>query len=115
MWTRINGLAAFTTLVTVIPLGVVAFIFNEIVAEEPPIQFLYAAGVSFAVSLVVLIGISFLTGPPSDPERVREVTWSPQFWHEETEHLRGTPLWKNYRFWSVALVISTAIIVFIFR
>lgn len=115
MWTRINGLAAFTTLVTVIPLGVVAFIFNEIVAEEPPIQFLYAAGVSFAVSLVVLIGISFLTGPPSDPERVREVTWSPQFWHEETEHLRGMPLWKNYRFWSVALVISTAIIVFIFR
>lgn len=114
MWPRINGIAAFTTLVTLVPLGVFFFILNEVIPEEAPLQFLYAAGVSFAASLVLLIGISLLTAPP-DRERVREVTWSPQFWHEETEELRGMPLWKNYRFWSVALLISTAIIVFIFR
>lgn len=114
MWTRVNGLAAFTTLVTVVPLGVLFFILNEVIPESAPIQFLYAAGISFAVSLVMLIGISLATGAPSDPERVREVTWSPQYWREESEHLRGMPLWKNYRFWSVALLISTAIIVIIF-
>lgn len=114
MWPRINGLAAFTTLVTMVPLGVLFFILNEVIPDEAPLQFLYAAGVSFAASLILLIGISLLTGAPADQERVREVTWSPQFWHEETEELRGMPLWKNYRFWAVALLISTAIIVIIF-
>lgn len=115
MWTRINGLAAFTTLITMIPLGVLFFILNEVMPDSAPIQFLYAAGISFGVSAVLLVGISFLTGGPQDPERVREVTWSPQYWREETEELRGMPLWKNYRLWAVALLISTAIIVFIFR
>jgi SSS family solute:Na+ symporter len=114
LWPRINGLAAFVTLVGMIPLGVFFFIINEVIPDSAPIQFLYAAGISFAVSATVLIGISLLTGPPRDMERVREVTWSTEYWTQETEELRGTPLWKNYRFWAVALLISTAVIVVIF-
>lgn len=114
MWPRITATAAFTTLVTLVPLGVLFFIVNEILPEEAPIQFLYAAGVSFAISLIFLVGISLLQDAP-DRERVREVTWDPSFWRQETEELRGKRLLLNYRFWSVALLISTAIIVFIFR
>jgi SSS family solute:Na+ symporter len=118
MWPRITATAAFTTLVTVIPLGVVFFIVNEVVLTralgEAPIQFLYAAGISFAMAVVFLIGISLLQSPP-DRESIRDVTWDPSYWREDTEELRGKPLLLNYRFWSVALLISTAIIVFIFR
>lgn len=113
-WKRITATAAFTTLVTVIPLGIVGFVFNQLLRDEALIQFLYAGGIMFAVSLIVLIGVSFLQSPP-DPESIEEVTWDTSFWRAETEELRGKPLLKNYRFWSVALLISTFIIVFIFR
>jgi SSS family solute:Na+ symporter len=114
MWTRITATAAFTTLVTMVPLGILFFIFSTFILDEAPIQFLYVGGIMFGLSLILLIGISLLGAAP-DRERVQEVTWSPQLWREETEELRGMPLWKNYRFWSVALLISTFIIVFIFR
>jgi len=114
MWSRITATAAFTTLVTVVPLGVISFIVVQFGFEEAPIQFLYVGGIVFGISVALLVGISLLQSEP-DREQIREVTWSPQIWREETEELRGQPLWKNYRFWSVALLISTAIIVFIFR
>ena len=118
MWSRITATAAFTTFVTMIPLGVVFFIINEVVLTrtlgEAPIQFLYAAIISFAVAVVALVGISLLQSPP-DRESIRDVTWDPSYWREETEELRGKPLLLNHRFWAVTLLISTFVIVFIFR
>jgi SSS family solute:Na+ symporter len=114
MWKRINANAAFFTLITLIPLGVVLFVLNEIIAEEPPLQFLYVAGISFVVSLLMLTVISVLGYRP-DPEKTEELTWQPRFWREETEELRGKPLWQNYRFLSIVMLVSTIVIVFIFR
>jgi SSS family solute:Na+ symporter len=114
MWTRITATAAFFTLVTMVPIGIVSFYIANFVLSEPPIQFLYVGGIVFGISMTLLIGISLLGSAP-DREQLQEVTWSPQIWRQETEELRGVPLWKNYRFWSVALLISTFIIVFIFR
>lgn len=113
LWPRINGTAAFVTLITFVPLGVVVFIVNEILGMIS-IQFLYMSGIWFALSVTSLVTISLLGSRP-DPERVSELTWRPEFWRQETEELRGKPLWQNYRFWAVTLLISTFIIVFIFR
>ncbi len=113
IWTRVNRHGAFCTLATIIPLGAVFFILNEVM-EVFSIQFLYAAAISFVLSLVVLIGISLLTEVP-DREQVEDLTWRPAYWRRDTEELRGKPLIQNYRFWAVALLISALIVVFIFR
>lgn len=113
MWTRITSTAGFVTLVTMVPLGAVGFVLIQILGLIQ-IQFLYVAGISLVISLLLLVGISLL-GESPNRERLQNVTWQPYIWREETEELRGKPLYQNYRFWSVALLISTAIIVFIFR
>ncbi|MGF1473844.1 MAG: sodium:solute symporter [Rubrobacteraceae bacterium] len=112
-WGRVNQYGAITTLAVGIPLGVVGFVLNEILGVFA-IQFLYAAGISFATSLVLLTVVSLLSAPPPR-EQVEELTWRPALWREETEEVRGTPLWKNYRFLSIVLLISTVTIVYIFR
>ena len=63
MWTRFNRHGAFWTLATIIPVGAVFFILNEVMGVFN-IQFLYAAAISFVISLVVLIGVSLLTAAP---------------------------------------------------
>ncbi|MEW6638422.1 MAG: sodium/solute symporter [Actinomycetota bacterium] len=112
---RINATAAFVTLVTVIPIGIVMFVLNAILQVfGEPIHFLYVAGISFATSVVLLVVISLL-GETPDLEKTEEYTWKPRYWREESEELRGKPLWKNYRFLSIVLLVSTFVIVFIFR
>ncbi|AHY47590.1 sss: transporter, solute:sodium symporter (SSS) family [Rubrobacter radiotolerans] len=113
MWTRINANAAFYTLVILIPLGVVMFIVNEVFGTFT-IQFLYVAGISFAVSLTMLTVISLLGYRP-DPEKTEDLTWKPQYWREETRELQGKPLWQNFRFLSIVMLVSTIVIVYIFR
>jgi solute:Na+ symporter, SSS family len=51
-----------------------------------------------------------VTAPPSE-EQVTSLTWSPRLWHEESEELRGKPAWQNYRYLSIALLLTTAVIV----
>ncbi|CAN5680405.1 hypothetical protein BH24ACT22_BH24ACT22_18620 [soil metagenome] len=113
LWTRVNRHGAFWALATNIPLGAVFFILNEVM-EVFSIQFLYAAAISFVLSLIVLIGVSLLTGAP-DREQVEDLTWRPAYWRRDTEELRGKPLYQNYRFWAVTLLISAFVVVFIFR
>lgn len=111
MWNRTSAAAAFTTLSTMIPFGVVAFVFTQIPALQVfEIQFLYAAGVSFALSILVLVGVSLVTAPPSR-EVVENLTWRPELWRIETEELRGTPWYLNYRYLSIALLVTTAAVV----
>lgn len=35
------------------------------------------------------------------------MTWTPQTWRDETEELKGKPLWKNHRVLSAILVVAT--------
>lgn len=113
MWKRINASAAFFTLIIMIPLGVVMFVVNEIL-EVFTIQFLYVAGLSLLVSLVMLTVISLL-GTRPDPVKTEELTWQTRYWREETQELRGKPLLTNYRFLSIVMIVSTLVIVYIFR
>ncbi|MDQ4106534.1 MAG: sodium:solute symporter [Actinomycetota bacterium] len=112
MWTRVNRHGAFWTLATVIPAGAFFFILNEVMGVFG-IQFLYAAAISFVVSLVILIGVSLLTAAPGR-EKVEDLTWRREYWNRDTEELRGKPLYLNYRFWAVTLLISAFTVVVIF-
>jgi len=110
-WNRTSATAAFTTLATMIPLGVVGFVFTQIPSTQIfEIQFLYGAGVSFALSILLLVAVSLVTAPPS-AEVVENLTWRPELWRKETEELRGTPWYLNYRYMSIALLVVTGIVV----
>ncbi|MFC5043360.1 sodium:solute symporter [Ornithinimicrobium kibberense] len=105
-WRRTTATAAFLTLVVMQPLGLAMFLLVE-VNGLVPLQFLYAAGISFALSLAMLVGISLL-GPAVDEEKADELTWKNEYWAEETAELKGTPVWANYRVLSVVLLAATA-------
>lgn len=111
-WPRANGTGAFATLVIGVAVGIIGFITNE-VAGLIDVHFLYANGALNLFSAIVIVVASLATAPPD--AATREMTWSPRLWTEESERLKDVPLWKNYRVISVALLITTAIIVYIYR
>jgi SSS family solute:Na+ symporter len=112
-WKRISATAAFLTLVIMQPVGLAAFILTQVLPEEPSIQFLYAAGISLALSVALLVLISLL-GPSPDESKTAELTWKHEYWAEESKELKGTPFWANYRYLSIGLLALTAVIVVIF-
>ena len=115
MWTRITANAAFVTLAGMIPLGVFMFILGPVFGVFlADIQFLYFAGLLLVSSIIVLVGVSLL-GEAPDREKTEDLTWGTEYWRQETRELQGTPLLLNYRFLSIVLLVSTFIIVFIFR
>lgn len=110
MWKRITATAAFFTMIIMQPAGLLAFVFTQVLPEEPTIQFLYASGLNLAGSLILLIGISLLGSAP-DPKKTDELTWKSIYWHEETKHLKTVPTWANYRWQTVLMLAVTAVLV----
>jgi SSS family solute:Na+ symporter len=109
LWKRATKQAAFFTLATLLPLGAVAFVFVQVLGFVE-IQFLYAAGIMFASGMLMMLVISLLT--PAPPREVTDqLVWHPRLWREETEELRGKPWYQNYRYWSILLLIVTAVVV----
>jgi SSS family solute:Na+ symporter len=90
-------------------LGIAGFVANE-VFRFSSIQFLYAAGISFAASCLILVGVSLATSPPPQ-EKVEGLTWKRETWAEESRALENTPVYLNYRYLSLALLGVTAAVV----
>lgn len=74
----------------------------------PIIHFLYVAPIVFAVSAAALLLVSVLT-PPPDAGRVRELTWS-RHRHGDTPK-DAVSFFKDYRYLSIALLITTFLFV----
>lgn len=107
LWRRMTATAAFLTLIIMQPLGLLGFILTQVLPEEPTIQFLYASGISLLLSVLLIVGISLATKAP-DPEQIDELTWKKKYWREESETLKGTPIWANYRVLSGVMLAATA-------
>lgn len=75
-----------------------------VAAGAPVVHFLYVAPIVFAVSAAALIGVSLAT-PAPDPARIRELTWSRSMFHDHA--LDEVPFYKNYRYLSLALLLTT--------
>ena len=112
---RINATAAFTTLAVMQPLGVAAFVVTQVLPDEPTIQFLYAAGISLAMSVILLLVISAI-GETPDTSKTGELTWDKRYWTDETTRLKEqkVPLWTNYRVLSVVLLVCTTGLVWLY-
>ena len=105
-WKRMNATAAFLTLVVMQPLGFVAFLLIE-VNGLLGLQFLYAAGIIFVLSVLLLTVVS-VVGETPDLEKTDELTWKRKYWSDETRELRGTPIWANYRVLTAIMLVTTA-------
>ncbi|MGF1471000.1 MAG: sodium:solute symporter [Rubrobacteraceae bacterium] len=105
-WSRINRHGAFYTLVIGVPLGIVGFVVNE-VFRLSSIQFLYASGISFAASCLVLVTLSLATEPPPE-DKTEGLTWKRALWTAESRALADRPFYLNYRYHALALILATA-------
>ncbi|AYY14541.1 sodium:solute symporter [Actinobacteria bacterium YIM 96077] len=104
-WHRATAPASFITLVIGFPVGLAAFIANEIVGVID-IQFLYLTGLMLAFSIAIFVSVTVATEPPPR-EHIRDVIWSRATMRQETHDLREVPLWRNHRVYAVGLIIVT--------
>ena len=80
-------------------------------AGAPVLHFLYIAPIVFIISLAALVAVSLVTRVP-DTEHTRGLTWSPDYFAEETRALENVPFYKNYRYLSGVLLAAIAASVF---
>ena len=110
-WAQANRHGAFVTLLLGVGLGVF-FVLNEILGVFA-IQFLYAAGISLVMSVLILVGVSLATEPPP-ADKTEELTWNASYWHAETEALKDLAWWQDYRYHSILLALCTVVILYFF-
>ena len=84
-----------------------------VAAGAPVLHFLYLAPLLLVVSILVIVGVS-LSGEKPDPETVRELTWTPAFFREETKELAALPWYQNYRYQTVGMLVLIALFVGMF-
>ncbi|MGY1747785.1 sodium:solute symporter family transporter [Modestobacter sp. SYSU DS0511] len=108
-WKRATSRAAFWTFVVVIPLGLVGFVTGEIF-DLHGVQFLYATGIMFLLSVVSLVGISLVT-EPRPAEEIAGVVFDRSTWREESAELRDKPWYRNYRYLALGLGVFTVAVV----
>jgi solute:Na+ symporter, SSS family len=104
--------AAFWTMLLGIPIGLVGFVFGELL-EVWNIQFLYGAGIMLVVSLVIHWGIT-LTSPAPDLADKQDIVWTRETWRQESQELSEKPFWQNYRYLAAGLVVITIAMVSLF-
>jgi SSS family solute:Na+ symporter len=107
-WKRSNGHGAFAAVIV----GSILTIYF-ILQPELGIHYLYIAMILFVICNLTIILVSHLSTPPTD-EQVRAYTWSIQLYMEETKFLKKFPIYTNYRFWAVILMLCISIILAIY-
>ena len=74
------------------------------------IHFLTMATIMWILCMIVHIGVSLATPPPTQ-EQVDTLTWNSKLFTAETEELKSLPWYKNYRYLAIILLIITIIVV----
>ncbi len=110
-WKGANARGAWHGVLVGTAAGALLFTANVILGWTD-LHFLYVGPLLFAVSTAVLV-LSSRRGPPASPS-ARELVWTPAFYAAESIRLRELPAWKNYRWWSLALLACTALLVWFF-
>ena len=105
-WRRANAPGAFATIVVGVPLGVVGWLLVEVM-DLVDFQFLYACGVLFALSLLVMAVAALVARDRVEEEKLSH-TWTPALWREESRQLRGVPWYANHRVLAAGLLAISA-------
>ena len=105
-WSRANKEGGFATIVVGVASAILLFIANEILAWTD-IHFLLVAPILFVVCCVTMIVGSLRFDPP-DAVAVAQYMWTPDTYRRESAELEGTPLYANYRFLALLIVVISA-------
>jgi len=108
-WKRANSFGAGCALVIGTGLSLGLFLGGEIF-HLIPLHFLESAFVIFAVSALSLITGSALR-PAPDQAAISALMFTRAIWQRETAQLRSVPVYKNYRYLSLALLALTLLVV----
>ena len=114
-WRRANGQGAFAAIIVG---GIIAVfgIASTITGADnifTQIHFLYIAGITLAISILIVISVSLLTTPP-DNEKVESYIWTKKMYNAETEELKSMPWYQNYRILSLIILAVMVLIIGIF-
>jgi len=106
-WKRANALGAHCAILAGVLVAIALFVAKllELIAFNN----LYAAPVTLAASALGLVLGSLQSPPP--PTGTESLIWTPQSFEAETEELSKRPRWQNFRIQSVALILTTALII----
>jgi len=104
-WRRGNRHAAYWTLVGGHSLSAVIFVLAQ--ADIVTLHFTITAGILTMVSMIIFAFIS-LTGEKPSPKNIDGVVWKPKDLLPEDP---DTPLLKDYRFYSVVVILLTTALV----
>ncbi len=74
-----------------------------VAAGVPVLHFLYLPPILLIISVIAMVVTSLLQPPPASAE-VEGVTWSPEFFRQESRELSGLPWYKNYRVQALGLL-----------
>jgi solute:Na+ symporter, SSS family len=112
-WRGANADGAAVTLVLGSLCGVALFLVN-VVLLWTHLHFLYVAPILTALDAVLLIGVS-LYRPAISSARSEATMWKLNYADAERARLENVPLWQDYRFLALGLLLLTAAVVFAFR
>ncbi|MEO0881950.1 MAG: sodium:solute symporter [Pseudomonadota bacterium] len=112
-WSRANASGGFACVVTGLALGIAGFIVIEVLGWVS-LHFLYMAPLLFVACVMAIIAGSLATAPPPK-DAVEAYIWSPSVFADETSELAAKPIWQNYRYQAIALLLLTTAIVIMFR
>lgn len=108
-WKRANRFGAGCGLVIGSALSIGLFLGGEIF-DLIPLHFLEAAFVIFAASALSLVAGSYLR-PAPDWNNISGLMFTRAVWQRETAQLRTMPIYKNYRYLSLGLLVLTLVVV----
>jgi len=111
-WKRANGTGAFVSLLAggAFAIFMILSMTYDIVPYLNEIHFLAKANLLFVISILVHVLVSVGSSPP-DPLKVAEYTYRKKLFVQETEELKGSPWYRNYRILAIILLVITALLV----
>lgn len=77
-------------------------------------HFLLTVPYYLIVSMLVMIIVSYFT-PAPNYELIKPYVWTREFFIEETKQLKSVKWYSNYRYWSLLLLFSCFLLLFLFR
>ncbi|TKD62512.1 sodium:solute symporter [Flavobacterium sp. ASW18X] len=115
-WKRINRHGAFWGLIAGAILALDTILLKALFDIEllGNMHFLLKVPFYFLFSALVIIIVSYTT-KPDGPEKIKNLIWTKKIYKEETEELKGVPLLKNFRFWSLILIGFCLSVLFLYR
>ncbi|KAA1243710.1 sodium/solute symporter [Aquimarina sp. RZ0] len=115
-WKRINRHGAFWGLIAGFLMAALTIILKTVFGYEllEGMHFLLKVPYYFIFSAFIIIVVS-LFSTPDEEEKIKEFIWTKEIYKKETEELIGVPFYKNFRFWSLVLVIFCGFVLFLYQ